>query len=267
MPLNTFHLNSNRLDFETHLKYISLIENLSSGLEISSKLSPNLKASDIGQLKDKLQLVRLTKISIDQECKIVSFDKDYSSSSVLWLPIKSYYMLYHLLCITDCLLTGKLNALSAGHHNSIDTFNTLLRSADIQFNEKLLNSVFDETILNFTSESGEHLRNDAEDSRVYSLVMKKVAKGKVENYKIVQSLSARKLRDKIRIASFKKNMEVSIFDFFHLMRLRMNYRNLDFVDNIPSTYTKMYFEQYYSTTDRFYKCFKAFIDDLIQKCR
>lgn len=264
--LTPFRFKSDRLDFETHLKYVSLVEELSRGLKISTTLVPKLKASDVDKLKDKIRLVKLTKISIDQEYKIVSFDKDYSSASVLWLPIKSYYLLYHLICITDYLLTGEASSLSAGHHDCINTYNDMLRKQEIQFSKSLLNTVFDETILGFTSQSGEHLRYNAQDDRVYSLIMKKVASGKIENYKIVQGLSARKPKDKTRITNFKRNMEVSIFDFFHLMRLRMNYRNLSFVDNIPSSDTKVYFEKYYASADNFYKCFTSFINDLIKNC-
>ncbi len=266
MLISSLRIKSERLDFETHLKYVSLIEELSRGLKITSTLTPKLKSSDVDKLKDKIQLVKLTKASIDQEYKIVTFDKDYSSASVLWLPIKTYYLLYHLLCITDCLITGKMTSLTAGHHDCVNTFNAMLKKSELQFSKALLNSVFDQSILNFVSKSGEHLRNDAQDDRVYSLIMKKVANGKIDNYKIVQGLSGRRPKDKARIVNFTKNMEVTIFDFFHLMRLRMNYRNLNFVDNVSSSDTKVYFEKYYASADNFYKCFSGYINDLIKLC-
>lgn len=266
MLISALRIKSERLDFETHLKYVSLVEELSRNLKIVSTITPKLKGSDVDKLKDKIQLVKLTKASIDQEHKIVAFDKDYSSASVLWLPIKTYYLLYHLLCITDCLITGKMSSLTAGHHDCVNTFNVMLKKSEMQFSKPLLNSVFDQTILNFVSKSGEHLRNDAQDDRVFSLIMKKVANGKIDNYKIVQGLSGRRPKDKVRIANFTKNMEVTIFDFFHLMRLRMNYRNLNFVDNVSSSDTKVYFEKYYASADNFYKCFTGLINDLIKKC-
>lgn len=257
---------SDRLDFETHLKYATLIAELSDNLKIISTITPKLSSADVAKLKDKIQLVKLTKASIDQEYQIVSFDKDYSSASVLWLPIKTYYLLYHLLCITDCLITGKLSSLTAGHHDCVDIFTKMLGCSTLQFNKPLLNSVFDEKILSFTSQSGEHLRRGASDDVVYHLIMKKVANGKIDNYKIVNGLSGRRPKDKIRIDGFKKKMSVSIFDFFHLMRLRMNYRNLNFVDNIPSSDTKEYFDKYYTSADNFYKCFTEYINDLIKLC-
>lgn len=257
---------SGRLDFETHLKYATLIAELSDDLKIISTITPKLSATDSNKLKDKIQLVKLTKASIDQEYQIVSIDKDYSSASVLWLPIKTYYLVYHLLCITDCLITGKMSSLTAGHHDCVDIFTKMIKDSTLQFNKPLLNSVFDQTIFNFVSQSGEHLRRGVSDDVVYKLTMKKVANGKIDNYKIVNGLSGRRTKDKIKIDNFKKRMNVSIFDFFHLMRLRMNYRNLNFVDNIPSSDTKVYFEKYYTSADNFYKCFSKYINELIKLC-
>jgi hypothetical protein len=198
-------LTSDRLDFETHLKYVTLIAELSKSLKISSTLTPKLKASETDKLKDKIQLAKLTKVSLDQEYKIVALDKDYSSASVLWLPIKSYYLLYHLLCITDCLITGKLTSLSAGHYDCVNTFTKMLKRSEIQFNKTLLNTVYDENILNFKTVSGEHLKADASDDRVYQLLMKKMANDRISEYKIAKGLSGRKAKDKGVIAKFQKN--------------------------------------------------------------
>ena len=266
MELQFHRLPSERLDFETHLKYATLIAELSDNLKIISSITPKLSRLDAQKLKDKIQLVKLTKVSIDQEHKIVSFDKDYSTASVLWLPIKTYYLIYHLLCITDCLITGKLSSLTAGHHDCIDNFSKMLENSEIQFSKSLLNSVFDEKILTFTTKSGEHLKSSVANELVYQLVMKKIANGKIDNYKIVQGLSGRKAKDRVKIDNFKRKTKVSIFDFFHLMRLRMNYRNLNFVDDIPASDTKIYFEKYYTSADNFYKCFTKYINELMKQC-
>lgn len=262
MLLSSFRLKSERLDFETHLKYATLIAELSDNLKISSSIKPKLSISDTKKLKDKIQLVKLTKKSLDQEYEIVCFDKDYSSASVLWLPIKTYYLIYHLLCITDCIITGKLSSLSAGHHDCVNTFTKMLEVSEMQFNKPSLNLIFDENILGFTTKSGEHLKIDVADDVIYKLLMKKMANSKIDNYKITQGLSGRRAKDKARIDKFKNNIKVSIFDFFHLMRLRMNYRNLNFIDNMPSSDTKLYFEKYYISADNFYKCFTKYINEL-----
>lgn len=266
MLISSHRFKSKRLDFETHLKYAKLIAELSENLKIATFPNPKLSALDIGKLKDKIQLVKLTKISIDQEYKIVSFDKDYSTASVLWLPIKTYYLIYHLLCIMDCLLSGKMSSLTSGHHDCIKNFNDMLENSVIQFNKPLLNTVSDVNIFKFVTKSGEHLKESAPNDVIYQLLMKKIANDKIENYQIVNALSGKRPKDRVRINNFKSNIKVSIFDFFHSMRLRMNYRNLNFVDNIPSADTKLYFEEYYTSADNFYKAFTKHITDLIEKC-
>lgn len=159
-----------------------------------------------------------------------------------------------------------MSSLSASHHDCINIFTKMLENFEIQFNKSLLNLVFDEKILNFTTKSGEHLKRNIADDVIYKLIMKKVANGKIDNYKIVQCLSGRRAKEKIKIDNFKKSVRVSIFDFFHLMRLRMNYRNLNFVDDIMSSDTKLYFEKYYTSADNFYKCFTKYINELIKNC-
>lgn len=142
----------------------------------------------------------------------------------------------------------------------------MLETGEIQFNKPLLNGVYGEEILSFTTSSGEHLKATVSDEVVYKLLMKKVANNKIDNYKIVQGLSGKRPKDRIRIAKFKKNMKVSIFDFFHIMRLRMNYRNLNFVDGVPSSDTKVYFEKYYTSANNFYDCLKEYMEELLKKC-
>lgn len=266
MILKNVRLKGERPDFEVQLKYATLIADLSDNLKMVSSSSPKLSKIDIKKLDDKIKLVTLTKKSIDQEYQIVSFDKDYSSASVLWLPIKTYYLIYHLLCIIDCLMTGKISSLTAGHNYCVNNFTKMLASSYIQFNKPLLSSFYDEKILSFNSQSGEILKRGVSDDVVYQLIMKKIANDKIDDYKRTNGLSGRRAKDKIKIIAFKKKMSVSIFDFFYLMRLRMNYRNFDFVDNIPSSDTKEYFEKYYISADNFYKCFLRYIKDLIKLC-
>lgn len=257
-------VKSERLDFETHLKYVILIEKLSNNLNIKSTYTPKLNKNDLIKLKDKIKLIKLTKKSIDQEYEIVQFDKDYSSASVLWLPIKTYYLIYHLLCVVEYLNTGKVSYLSIGHHECIDIFTKKLENAEMKFNEPLLNKTFDENILNFVTKSGEHLKTNVSDDIIFKLMMKKVANSKIDNYKIVNNLSGRRTKDKIRINNFKKNIKISIFDYFHTMRLRTNYRNFNFVDNVSSIDTKIYFEKYYSSGNNLYTSLTKHINELIK---
>lgn len=267
MPTYSKRFRTERIDFETHLIYAELLEGLSNAVTISTKMATKLSSSDAKKLKEKIRLVKLTKKSIDQEYKIVTFDKEYSTASVLWLPIKTYYLIYHLICILECLLTGDLKHLSGGHSTLVSEFAKKLQKSDLEFSSTQLNLVFDKDILNFKSRSGEHLQHGVADDILYKLLMKKVAKEKVANFKITNALDARKRADKARIEKFTNGLRVSIFDYFYLMRLRTNYRNSKFIDDLPSKDTKVYFEKYYSTSCNFYSATTKLISQLMKGCK
>lgn len=265
MLISGFRFRSDRIDFETHLLYVTLIADLSVGLKLDGSVKPTLTKKELPKLTDKINLAKLTKKSIDDEGTIVSIDKEFSTASVLWLPIKTYYLVYHLLCIVDCLLSGKASSLTAGHHDCVDLFTQRLEKGEIKFSNPMLNTVFDNKILTFVTKPGTHLKLGVSDDVTFKLLMKKVAKDKIENYKIVNGLSGHRPKDRARINKFTTNLKVSVFDFFHLMRLRMNYRNLNFVDSIPAKDTKVYFEKYHLATENFYQAIARYVNDLTKQ--
>jgi hypothetical protein len=140
----------------------------------------------------------------------------------------------------------------------------MLSDGSLQFSQPFFNQVFDKSILNFRTASGEHLKTLVADDVVYKLLMKKVANDKIENYKIVSGIpDVRSKKNKDKVEKFKSTMTVSIFDFFYLMRLRLNYRDFDFIDGIPASDTKEYFEKYYQAAGFFYVCFNNLKNKLI----
>lgn len=253
-----------RKDFETHLKYVSLIARLAQGLSVSCSVSPTLPKEKLPQIADKRKLIVLTRQSIKDEYGIVQIDAEYSTASVLWLPIKAYYLAYHLLCLIDYMLTGKATVLRAKHGECVDRFTSMLVDGSLQFSEPLFNQVFDKSILNFKTQSGEHLRFNVSDDVLFKLAMKKIALEKIETFKTMGGITeTRTKKNRDRVEKYKQTLSVSVFDFFYQMRLRMNYRNSDFIDDIPAAQIKTYFEQYCRAADRFYTAFSGFANKLI----
>lgn len=253
-----------RKDFDTHLKYVALIARLAQGLTTTCAVAPTVSGKKVNLIEDKVRLVELTRRSIADERKIVHIDPEYSTASVLWLPIKSYYVAYHLLCVIDFILTADVGVLKAGHGECIERFTGMLRDGTLQFSEPLFNQVFDYKILDFKTKQGEHLRNAVPDDVLYKLAMKKIALEKIETYKTMSEITnTRTKKDREKVERFKRNMSVSIFDFFYQMRLRLNYRNFDFIDDIPASQTKVYFERYYEASDRFHTCFSNWANQLL----
>lgn len=248
--------SSDRLDFETHLKYIGLLAKLGNGLSVSYTTVPAVDAAGLAQIKDKTRLIELTHKSVMDEYEIVKIDEMYSTAAVLWLPIKSYYLTYHLLCVIDYLITGKSAVLRARHSDCVERFTGLLADGSLQFNEPLLNKVCDRSILTFNEARGEHLKRNVADETLYKLVMKKVATDKLQG--LMQSrgiANARGKENQKQIEKLKQNLTVSVFDFFYQMRLRLNYRNFDFIDHVSARQTAQYFGQYFTAAGQFYDGF------------
>lgn len=265
MKFNEFRFLSDRIDFETHLKYVTRLAELSSGLHIECNLQTCLNKRRLIDLDNKSKLISLTAKSIKNEYDIVQFDKEYSTASVLWLPIKTYYLIYHTLCVINYMLTGNPEMLNEKHSRCVDGFTKMLGNGSLLFSQPFFNQVFDFNIFNFREVSGEHLRADASDDLIYKLILKKIAGEKIDNFKIVNSIpDVRSRKNRDRVEKFKNSLTVSIFDFFYLMRLRLNYRNINFIDNIPSKDTKIYFEKYYKTAANFFICFNSLRKSLIE---
>jgi len=245
-----------RMDFQTHLKYASTLARLSRGMSVTGPILPSIGRAQVDRVKDKLKLIELTKRSLDDESRIVELDEEYSSASVLWLPIKSYYLIYHLLSIIDFILTGQVGSLRMHHGELISCLTDRLVSSQLQFSVPLLNSVFDKSILNFKSKSGEHLSSSVSDTLIYNLIMKKTATYKREDYKLNAKLNLKTLKGRDKMKNYLANkLRVSIFDYFYEMRLKLNYKGLDFVSGISAGASRRYFRAYYEAANNFYICF------------
>ena len=253
-----------RIDFKTHLIYTERLLELSNGLSIKCQIKPLLKKNKLDDIKSKSHLVELTKKSLEDEYHIVDIDKDYSLASVLWLPMKAYYLLYHLLSVIDYILTGKKASLSISHEGCSNAFSERLKSGDIKFSKKKFNEVFTKDILKFKSKSGEHLKKSATDDVIYSLIMKKMGNYKKDNYKLKAGLNLQTKKGREKVNKYLTNkFNVSIFDFFCLMRIKSSYRDFNFIDDMPAIDTKKYFKEYYIVSDNFYKCFNNLKNKLI----
>lgn len=245
-----------RKDFRTHLIYAKRLAKLSSGLSLRCNINPLLASDRLENIKNKLRLIELTKKSLEDEFNIVEIDKEYSTASVLWLPVKTYYLLYHLLSVIDYILTGKKSSLSISHEKCSGVFSKRLKDGEIQFSEGRFNSVFTENIFNFTSKSGEHLSHSVTNDVIYKLLMKKIANYKKRNYQLKGKINLRTKKGREKLNKYLSGkFSVSMFDFFYLMRIKSSYRDFNFIDDMPATETKKYFEEYYAIANNFYNCF------------
>ena len=253
-----------RFDFKTHLIYASCLANMSKGAVLSFSNDTLATKNMLHKLKKKFSLITLTKKSLDDELKIVNIDKEYSTASVLWLPIKIYYLIYHLQCFVGYLITSNDDFLSKKHSDCIKEYTKMLANGTLTFSQPVFNLVFDKKILNYTTTPGDNVRSSTKDEVIFNLIMKYIAKHKILDFKEREGIKdIRFKKNKERVNKFKNNMSISIFDFFYVMRIKSNYKNSDFITDISSQKTKKYFEEYYRAGDYFYKSLKKLTDEII----
>src|SRR5258708_29506401 len=95
-----------REDFTTHFNYVSKLESLSQSISITCRTRPKVTSSGLDLAAGKRQLIALTQQSLDDDKRIVDSDPQYSQAAVLWLPVKAYYLLYHLLSLLEFILSS-----------------------------------------------------------------------------------------------------------------------------------------------------------------
>jgi hypothetical protein len=244
-----------REDFTTHFNYVSRLESLSQAISITCQTRPKVTGSDLELTASKRQLIALTLQSLEDEKRIVDAYPQYSQAAVLWLPVKAYYLLYHVLSLVEFILSNSPLDLSIGHAKLIKNCTQRLGSGELSFSDGRFNRVLDKKILDFTERSGAHLSPHAPDDLIFNLVMKKTAK-----YKLADE--GRKQRWKLRTVEGRKNKDlfasrtkISIFDYFYLMRLNASYRGFRFIEDVSIEGTASYFAKYLRMTRNFCDCF------------
>src|SRR5438874_11454059 len=122
MAIKWVPLNRIPADFRTHDQYVQCLRRLSDGVSMTCPALPAISRSDLKLMRDKSRLVSHMKDSIQRERQYVTADEEYSLAAVLWFPVKAYYLLYHVLCLIDFLLTANRDNLRMGHGGCLKAF-------------------------------------------------------------------------------------------------------------------------------------------------
>lgn len=239
-----------RQQFDTHFNYILCLQELLSGVKIN--FSYKLNKNKLTAVDKKKSLIDLTVRSLQDEYKIVQTDNEYSYASTSWLPVKSYYLLFNLLLTIEYIIKNDAKVYDTSHSFLIGEFTKKLQQAEIQFNEPLLNEVYDRKIFELKFPSGSNLSKKTSKDLMYKLVMKKIAKYKKDEWRRMQKINCKKRTDKIKQEKFLDKFHISVFDFPYYMRLRSNYRDFSFIDCVSKQETAQYFIAYYDFTKNFH---------------
>ena len=247
--------------YDTHFNYIKCLCVLTRGTTL--QYTRPLRKANLPDIDKKKNLIALTLKSLNDERKIVDIDKDYSYASTSWLPIKSYYLIFNILLTIEYIFKIQKRTFQLGHTNCIDEFTRKLKSQEIQFSNKILNQVFDQSILTYRVTSGANLNPRTPEDIMYKMAIRKIAKYKSEGWKQKNCINQKKSIDRKRYQTYLNNFSVSIFDFPYYMRIRSNYRDFAFIDGITTNETANYFKEFFNFTAYFVKMLKKLKIDLI----
>ncbi len=246
--------------FRTHWNYIKCINYLLTDLEIEINIGTRSQL-DPSRIIKFSRLAELTKVSIQSEIQASGQVSDYASVVAPWIPVKCYYRLYYLEAIFLYLLTGEPSGFQNGGHTKVRK--SLIRK--IENNEFTLVNGFDsllseisvwEFATQFRATSGANIGFDYFlNPDCHKSIRKKIAEYirigwmQQERLSSFRTLRARNLRD-----SNLHPKKFLIFDYFYWMRIKANYRDIDFLDfenDVRPVDSFEYIKEYVEATEKY----------------
>lgn len=230
--------------YKTHLNYIKCIEAQFAAISLSTSLAPTagLPTSGIDRFQ---KLADLTKQSIDNEISACSIAHEYAQIIVTWLPVKCYYRLYYLESVLVYLLNGNQTGFTRGGHKGVRKAISNLINA----NQLIFSNVEVSTQTTIMMIRAHRIASGANLSATYytspdciNSVRKKISEYQEHDWK-----EGRGIRAYITAASrasrdnFYATNTLNLTDFFYWMRIKVNYKDLDFPALVatPNAYMSM----------------------------
>jgi len=259
--------------FRTHWNYIKCLNYIFTDLQISVNVSTSSYLDPEIAIRFE-RLSQITKLSTLSDLASCRQETTYASVVAPWVPVKCYYRLYYLESIFLYFLSNDrrgfrngghtgvrkslLNELEIGHISLINSSSSILSEI----------SVWD-TASNFNTSSGSNISGCY---FMYPDCHKSIRKKMTEYIKIdwmqanrienFRKLEARRLRDeKLKPKRF------SLLDYFYWMRIKANYRDVDFLDfeqDVSSLDSFEYIKEFVETTEKYASALESTITQIKQ---
>lgn len=253
-------------DFVTHLNYITCLNKLSTNLILECRRNIKNKILESKNLKKKTNLINLTYRSLQEEYKMISQNQDFAEVCVPWVAVKSYYLLFNIFIITKYLLTGEESVFNSSHASILKSLEGFIGNGELYFSQDVFNQVYTCDEINILKiSSGYNLRFiEVDIKKRFQQVLKKLLDYKIENFKRDKKINNfRKKRDQDALKKFIHESNLNIGDFFHLYRIKSNYRDLEFLDkDISASQFSEFYNNYFGLTNNFYVAFIILINNL-----
>ncbi|MES2630395.1 MAG: hypothetical protein V4611_00340 [Patescibacteria group bacterium] len=226
-----------------------------SGISISTRLSPtaSLPLEKIPLFEN---LAKLTRQSIRDEIDMCSREKEYSQVAAPWIPVKCYYRIYYLESILIYLLNGSTAGFShGGHSGTRKSMRREINAGNIIFS----NSTFSQNVL--IKDARAHVVTSGANlsDSFYSTgdcvksVRKKIGEYMELHFKEQHRITSyRTNASKALRDNFYNTSEVNLSDFFYWMRIKANYKDIDYLDfdnDITANDAFVYIREYAAAQD------------------
>lgn len=248
-------------EFRTHLNYVKRLSAMGDSLELKLSITNESKLSSLPAVRKFMGLSAITAKSIENDMTLCQTDPEFSRIISPWLPPKCYYRLYYLESILLYLINGDVSGFSAkAGHTSVrsrinDHFSkgNLVIKCDLYIPPVASLS----NLLDFHVVLGEATRADFwRSERCTQSVLRKVAIYVKDDWTKKQGYEnfAKRTR-RVERERYLEKKEISIFDYFYQMRLKANYRDVDFL-NLESASANdihqyiIYYHKFYSAYAR-----------------
>jgi len=252
-------------DFRTHSNYVSFMEDLSEGLKIALNFNIDTKSKFPKTiLSKKLKFIKMIKDNLDDEHRKAIQEREFAKLCSMWIPVKSYYLMFNLLLVLCALINNEEENLNYSHQKSIANFRKMIKDGKISFNKPSFNQIHGcMEIKNFKVKMGTNLKLEVEEELRTKEILKKLFIYKFESYcreEKIKNFKRKKEREKRDW--FLKNNEISLSEFFYWYRIKSNYRDLAFLDqDVYSGEIAQFYESYYQFTINFYSALKDLINE------
>lgn len=268
--LGIFAYSENKI-FKTHLNYIKCLDKHLDNFSITLNAVTKEKLSHPKIVKF-LKLSQFTQTSIDNEVSILATLPEYSQVVAPWIPVKCYYRLYYLESIFLFLATGSETGFSHGGHTGVrDNIQALVSIGSLEYNSPRINVVSPlGEALKYKTKSGSNLSPDyyKMDECVDSM-LKKIGVYKEHDFKEKNKIKNYfKKKDKILRDNFFNKKSISPLDYFYWMRIKANYKDIDFLDfdnDISSTDAVEFVRHYVSASDKYASALNQAIESIEEK--
>jgi len=261
--------SSSQSTFKTHLNYIRCVANQYQGLTLATSLNPiaTLPTSEIVRFQ---KLSDLTAKSIDIELNASSFDHDYAQIIIGWLPVKCYYRIYYLESVLIYLLENNKKGFGKGGHKGVrDAISRLINENKITFsNVEISTQSTIAMIRTHKITSGANLSPYyySTPDCIHS-VRKKISEYKEHDWKETRGIkkystpASRSSRDNFYITN-----TLNLTDFFYWLRIKVNYKDLDFLD-FPDAGTSQDAYMYVKNYVDAYRAYSTALESLIENLK